>query len=161
METICACRGVCGAAAAPAKSSPAKRRIPTWGYARLVEIDTLDRQIVDALRVDGRAGFSRIAEVSASPTRRSPVGSAGCAPRRACGSSACPTATNTSIAHLAGALGKTVWIMLSYNPDWRWLLEGRNCPWYPSARLFRQQRFGDWTGVIDQLRTELQSLHHF
>ena len=66
--------------------------------------------------------------------------------------------TDTSIAHLAGAMGKPVWIMLSYNPDWRWLLERRDCPWYPSARLFRQQQIGNWAGVIDQLRNELRSV---
>ena len=65
---------------------------------------------------------------------------------------------DTSIAHLAGAMGKPVWILLPYNPDWRWLLDRNNSPWYPSARLFRQQQIGNWAGVIDQVKNELRSI---
>jgi tetratricopeptide (TPR) repeat protein len=55
---------------------------------------------------------------------------------------------DTSIAHLAGALGRPVWILVSYVPDWRWLLERDSSPWYPSARLFRQNTERDWREVI-------------
>ncbi len=55
---------------------------------------------------------------------------------------------DTSIAHLAGALGKPVWILLQYSPDFRWLLERPDSPWYPTARLFRQIRAGDWADVV-------------
>ena len=65
---------------------------------------------------------------------------------------------DTSVAHLAGAMGKPVWILLPYNPDWRWLLERADSPWYPSARLFRQPRLADWAGVIDQVANELRSI---
>jgi tetratricopeptide (TPR) repeat protein len=65
---------------------------------------------------------------------------------------------DTSVAHLAGAMGKPVWVLLPYNPDWRWLLDRADSPWYPSARLFRQQQFGNWAGVIDRVKDELPSV---
>lgn len=65
---------------------------------------------------------------------------------------------DTSIAHLAGALGKPVWILVPHCPDWRWLLDREDSPWYPSARLFRQATPGDWDGVIDRVRRQLQAL---
>jgi hypothetical protein len=55
---------------------------------------------------------------------------------------------DTSVAHLAGSLGKPLWILLSDIPDWRWLLGRTDSPWYPTARLFRQSKAGDWNGVI-------------
>jgi tetratricopeptide (TPR) repeat protein len=55
---------------------------------------------------------------------------------------------DTAPAHLAGALGVRVWVLLPYNPDWRWLLGREDSPWYPSARLFRQRRWGDWDDVF-------------
>lgn len=65
---------------------------------------------------------------------------------------------DTSIAHLAGAMGKPVWILLPFSPDWRWLLDRDNSPWYPSARLFRQQRPSDWDPVLARVATELGTL---
>jgi tetratricopeptide (TPR) repeat protein len=58
---------------------------------------------------------------------------------------------DTSVAHLAGALGRPVWILLPYCPDWRWLLDRDDSPWYPSARLFRQRERGGWPQVVQQL----------
>jgi hypothetical protein len=63
---------------------------------------------------------------------------------------------DTSVAHLAGALGKPIWILLSFTPDWRWLLERNDCPWYPTARLFRQRDAGAWAKVITQVDDALR-----
>jgi hypothetical protein len=62
---------------------------------------------------------------------------------------------DTSVVHLAGALGRPTWILVPYWPDWRWMLECEVTPWYPTARLFRQQRAGDWESVISSVRHEL------
>jgi tetratricopeptide (TPR) repeat protein len=63
---------------------------------------------------------------------------------------------DTSLAHLAGALGRPVWILLPWAPEWRWLLDRSDSPWYPSARLFRQESAGDWSGVVAQVATALR-----
>lgn len=66
---------------------------------------------------------------------------------------------DTSIAHLAGAIGKPVWILLPYlNTDWRWLRERQDSPWYDSALLFRQPALGDWTSVLADVQLRLGSL---
>ena len=63
---------------------------------------------------------------------------------------------DTSVAHLAGALAKPIWILLSFTPDWRWLLERNDCPWYPTARLFRQSDAGAWGKVMTQVNDALR-----
>jgi ADP-heptose:LPS heptosyltransferase len=65
-------------------------------------------------------------------------------------------AVDTSVAHLAAALGKPVWLIVPFSPDFRWLLKREDSPWYPSLRLFRQQRLGDWEGVIARISAALQ-----
>jgi tetratricopeptide (TPR) repeat protein len=65
---------------------------------------------------------------------------------------------DTALVHLAGALGAPVWVLVPFSPDFRWLLARQDSPWYPSARLFRQPRFGDWDSVLDCVRRELDSL---
>ena len=65
---------------------------------------------------------------------------------------------DTSVAHLAGAIGKPVWILLTYFPDWRWLLGRDDSPWYPTARLFRQDESRTWDGVIARVGQALRKL---
>ncbi len=65
---------------------------------------------------------------------------------------------DTSVAHLAGALAKPVWLLLPFDADWRWLLERNDTPWYPTMRLFRQPVPGDWESVITVVRNCLQEM---
>ena len=64
---------------------------------------------------------------------------------------------DSPVAHMAGALGKQTWTLLSHGADWRWMLEGETTPWYPTMRLFRQTQPGDWSGVIERVTEELSS----
>ena len=63
---------------------------------------------------------------------------------------------DTSVAHLGGALGKSTWVLLPFAPDWRWLLNRNDSPWYPTLQLFRQQRPGDWDSVFDAVTSNLR-----
>jgi hypothetical protein len=62
---------------------------------------------------------------------------------------------DTAWTHWTGAIGKPVWVLLHYSPHWVWLTEREDSPWYPTARLFRQPRIGDWKGVIQSVKKEL------
>ena len=64
-------------------------------------------------------------------------------------------AVDTSVAHLAGAMGKAVALLIPFAPDWRWLLDRTDSPWYPTMRIFRQDAVGDWAGPLERLREEL------
>ncbi len=65
---------------------------------------------------------------------------------------------DTSVAHLAGALGKRCWLMLPFAPDWRWLLSRSDTPWYPATMLYRQPKPRDWPAVADRLVADLRAL---
>jgi hypothetical protein len=66
--------------------------------------------------------------------------------------------SDTAVAHLAGALGVPVWVALKYVPDWRWMLERTDSPWYPTMRLFRQKIDGDWIGVFKDIEIALKEI---
>jgi hypothetical protein len=65
---------------------------------------------------------------------------------------------DTMLAHLAGALAKPVWTLLPFSADWRWMVARDDSPWYPTMRLFRQPRRGDWSSVMQRVRAELRQL---
>ncbi|HTW93713.1 MAG TPA: tetratricopeptide repeat protein [Tepidisphaeraceae bacterium] len=65
---------------------------------------------------------------------------------------------DTSIAHLAGAMAKPVWVLLPFVPDWRWMLDRADSPWYPTMRLFRQEKQGEWKGAIGAIASALRKL---
>ena len=66
--------------------------------------------------------------------------------------------SDSSVAHLAGAMGVPTWLALRWIPEWRWGLEGTNTPWYSSMRLFRQSFDGDWPGVVKAMKNELKQV---
>ncbi|NOZ67881.1 MAG: tetratricopeptide repeat protein [Deferribacteres bacterium] len=65
---------------------------------------------------------------------------------------------DTAVAHLAGALGRPVWTLLPFVPDWRWMLKREDTPWYPTMRLFRQERHGEWAPVMKKVAGELEKI---
>ena len=65
---------------------------------------------------------------------------------------------DTAVTHVAAALGVPVWVILPLSADWRWLRERADSPWYPTMRLFRQQRLGDWDEVLERIAAEVRGL---
>ena len=65
---------------------------------------------------------------------------------------------DTSVAHLAGAMAKATAVLLPFSPDFRWLLDRSDSPWYPTMRLYRQTTIGDWNGPLQRLTTELAAV---
>jgi hypothetical protein len=94
----------------------------------------------DVLVVDGSSGERDLAETAALVATLDLV-----------------ITTDTCIAHLAGAMGKPVWILLPHLADWRWMEMSERTPWYPTARLFRQQTAGDWAGVLERVCAGLRA----
>jgi hypothetical protein len=67
-------------------------------------------------------------------------------------------AVDTAVVHVAGALGRPAWVLLTFCPDWRWLLERSDSPWYPSLKLYRQEKSGDWDGIVERVTGDLAAL---
>jgi hypothetical protein len=67
---------------------------------------------------------------------------------------------DTSTAHLAGAMGKPVWILNRFDTDWRWLLDRSDSPWYPTVNLYRQEKAGDWDYVVQRVKMDLTCFSH-
>ena len=65
---------------------------------------------------------------------------------------------DTSVAHLAGALGRPTWILIPFSPDWRWLLDRDDSPWYPSVKLYRQEKINNWESVLERVRADLLAM---
>ena len=66
--------------------------------------------------------------------------------------------TSNATVHMSGGLGKKVWVLLSSRPDWRWMLEREDTPWYQAMRLFRQEKAGNWNNVINNINMDLKKL---
>jgi hypothetical protein len=66
---------------------------------------------------------------------------------------------DTSVAHLSATLGKATWIMLPFDPDWRWLLDRNDSPWYRSVKLYRQEKISDWNSVLEKIKSDLKLFH--
>ena len=67
--------------------------------------------------------------------------------------------SDTAIAHLAGGLGVPVWLATAYAPDWRWMTQREHSPWYPTMRLFRQQKVCQWSDVFERMAQTLATSH--
>jgi hypothetical protein len=67
---------------------------------------------------------------------------------------------DTAVAHVAGALARPAWVLLPYMPDWRWMLDRADSPWYPTLRLFRQKTRGDWAEVMERVKGELEKSYN-
>ena len=65
---------------------------------------------------------------------------------------------DTSVAHLAGAMGKATAVLIPFAPDWRWMLHRTDSPWYPTMRLYRQSAINDWDGPIERIHRELSAI---
>ena len=138
----------------PAHDNDRNRSIPLQAFARLLDLDATFVSLQKDPRADDQAflfGRNDIIDLTAHL--------ADFADTAALISSLdLVISVDTSVAHLAGALGRPTWILLPYVPDWRWLLDRDDSPWYPTTRLFRQAATRDYGEVMDQVRSALVTL---
>lgn len=107
-----------------------------WGLQRNIrphELDSIQRTDITLLHFDGFDAFAAIVDKMDLIIT-----------------------VDSALAHLAGAMGKPCWVLIQKNPDWRWMFKRGDSPWYPSIRLFRQSRLGEWNPVLDHMRELLR-----
>jgi tetratricopeptide (TPR) repeat protein len=135
-----------------------QRSIPLAHFARLARIDGVSlislQKGLGTEQLRAAADSFRVLELGAGLDKRSGAFMDTAAVMK---SLDLVITADTSIGHLAGALGVPVWIALAFMPDWRWLLHREDSPWYPTMRLFRQSKPGDWDGVFARMAEELES----
>jgi Flp pilus assembly protein TadD len=138
----------------PNQKNDANRSLPAAFLPALVGRDSVEfyaLQVGDAARALASPGLERVRDLSPLLTDFAETAAALLALDLV-------ITVDTSVAHLAGALGVPVWVMLTLRPDWRYLRLRDDCPWYPSMRLYRQERLGAWDEVIRRLAGDLDAL---
>jgi hypothetical protein len=131
----------------PAHSNDRRRSLPPSAVERLV---ALDRASWVNLQVGPRAGEAGLPDLTPLLTNYAETAAL-------VANLDLVLTVDTSVAHVAGALGVPCWVMLPFAPDWRWMLGRDDTPWYDSLRLFRQPRPGDWDAVIDAVAAALRA----
>jgi tetratricopeptide (TPR) repeat protein/ADP-heptose:LPS heptosyltransferase len=130
------------------------RSLPLRMLARLLDLDATFVSLQKELRPDDQAALRQrtdIIDLTADLTDLRETAALLCCLDLV-------ITVDTSVAHLAATLGRPTWVLLPYSPDYRWLLDRDDSPWYPTVRLFRQSATREYGSVLDRLRTELQSL---
>ena len=150
----------------PLPQVPDSTRKPEWLKVRLPNGEGYERVkgIIKKTKLATVCEEARCLSLMPEPTTLPVINRAGC-PFDMEATAALVAATDlvitvdTMIAHLAGAMGKPVWLLLNANPDWRWPTEGIRTPWYPSMRIYAQQKIGGWEPVVQQVRRDLAARH--
>ncbi|MGH7995903.1 MAG: glycosyltransferase family 9 protein, partial [Opitutaceae bacterium] len=138
----------------PAHHNDRNRSIP---FARFrLAFDGLDRRFV-SLQKDVRPADAAVFDATSSIVHAAHLMTDFAATAALVEQLDLVVSVDTAVAHLAAALGKAVWLLLPYAPDWRWMLGRTDSPWYPTMRLFRQPRAGDWDSVLAEVRANLKS----
>ncbi|MEO8714951.1 MAG: tetratricopeptide repeat protein, partial [Acetobacteraceae bacterium] len=135
----------------PNHSNDRRRSLPEWAVARLAEAfaaPLISLQLGPRAREASLHGFHELSDYLTDYA----------ATAAAVAALDLVVCVDTSVAHVAGALGKPAWVMLPHAPDWRWMLGRDDTPWYRSLRLFRQPRPGDWASVIDRITEGLAAM---